>query len=77
MLAYLEDRIFQGLPEADAMAWPRRFSEAIPPGADLSMVGPRFLHDLLAADDGAVQRRCATDDRVKAAVAGVSALFVR
>ena len=77
MLAHLEDRIFEGLPEADAMAWPRRFSEAIPPGADLSMVGPRFLHDLLTADDGAVQRRCATDDRVKAAVAGVSALFVR
>ena len=70
---HLEDRIFfEGLPEADA-AWhgcadsPKRFH----PELILSMVGLRFLHDQLTADDGAVQRRCATDDRVKAAVAGV------
>src|SRR6266516_1778864 len=29
-LARLEDRIFEGLPKADAMEWPRRFAQAIP-----------------------------------------------
>lgn len=77
MLARLEDRIFEGLPIADSLRWPRQFAEAIRPGSDLSMVGPRFLHDLLTAEDGAVQRRAAKHARVKAAVDGVSALFVR
>ena len=77
MLARLEDRIFEGLPEAEAQAWPRRFAEAIRPGADLAMVGPRFLYDLLSDPAGAVQRRAQTTPRVKAAVDGVMALFVR
>ena len=47
MLAQLEDRIFEGLPNADAMRWPMRFSAAINPGADLSLVGWKWLHWLL------------------------------
>jgi hypothetical protein len=47
MLAQLEDRIFEGLPNADAMRWPMRFSAAITPGADLSRVGWKWLHWLL------------------------------
>lgn len=35
-LAYLEDRIFESLPEKEATTWPRRFAEAIPVGADFS-----------------------------------------
>ncbi len=42
-LARLEDRIFEGLPNAQAMTWPERFLSAITPGADLSLVGKRFL----------------------------------
>lgn len=47
MLAHLEDRIFEGLPNAKAKEWPIRFMSAIEPGADLSRVGWQFLHWLL------------------------------
>jgi hypothetical protein len=42
VLARLEDRIFEGMKPADAMKWPTAFLSAIKPGADLSMVWPRF-----------------------------------
>jgi len=47
MLAHIEDCIFEGLPNGDAQAWPERFLSAIEPGADLSLVGWKFLHWLL------------------------------
>jgi len=47
MLAYLEDGIFEALPKAAALTWPERFLQAIPIGADLSLVGDQFLHWLL------------------------------
>ncbi len=47
MLAHLEDCIFEGLPAAEAAAWPERFMGAIRPGADLSLVGWKFLTCLL------------------------------
>jgi hypothetical protein len=37
-LARLEDAIFEGLPVAEAQAWPEAFLEAIHPGADLELV---------------------------------------
>jgi hypothetical protein len=37
-LARLEDAIFEGLPIAEAQAWPEAFLEAIHPGADLELV---------------------------------------
>ena len=55
MLARLEDRIFEGLPNSEAKAWPLRFAEAVQVGADLSMVGPRFLLWLLR-DSGIPER---------------------
>jgi len=42
-LAHLEDRIFEGLPAKDAKKWPLQFANAIPVGADLSMVVPKFM----------------------------------
>ncbi len=42
VLAQLEDRIFEGLPQKDAMGWPERFLTAIKPGSDLEMVWPKF-----------------------------------
>ena len=47
MLAHLEDRIFEGLPNGVAKAWPERFMGTIEPGADLSRVGWQFLHWLI------------------------------
>src|SRR5580693_8962583 len=46
-LARLEDRIFEGLPNEDAKAWPVSFMSAIEPGADLSRVHWQFLHWVL------------------------------
>jgi hypothetical protein len=47
MLAWLEDVIFEGLPNRLAKTWPERFLSSIAPGRDLSPVGWRFLHWLL------------------------------
>jgi hypothetical protein len=47
MLARLEDRIFEGLPNDQAMLWPERFIAAIEPGANLSLVGWKFQWWLL------------------------------
>jgi hypothetical protein len=46
-LAYLEDRIFEGLPNELAEQWPERFMSAIRVGSDLSLVQWKFLHWLL------------------------------
>jgi hypothetical protein len=42
ILARIEDGIFESLPNGEALAWPEQFLSAINPGADLSMVWPRF-----------------------------------
>jgi hypothetical protein len=47
MLARLEDTIFEGLENGKAQEWPEQFLEAIRPGADLSLVGWKFIHWLL------------------------------
>lgn len=70
-LAYLEDRIFEGLPEKDAQQWPERFSKAIAPGADLSMVWSRFAVWLL------LDVKQYANPAGKAAIDGVVALFDR
>lgn len=46
-LAYVEDRLFEGMSHRRAMAWPRDFLSAIEPGADLKRVqGPFLVHVL-------------------------------
>ena len=47
ILAWLEDVIFEGLPNRLAKTWPERFLSAIEPGKDLSRVGWQLLHWLL------------------------------
>ena len=47
MLAWLEDVIFEGLPNQLAKTWPGRFLSSVAPGRDLSPVGWQFLHWLL------------------------------
>src|SRR5690349_7382454 len=46
-LARLEDRIFENLPNEHSQRWPERFISAIAPGADLTLVWPRFALWLL------------------------------
>lgn len=47
IIARLEDRIFENLPNELAMTWPLRFLEAIPVGRDLSKIWPKFAIFLL------------------------------
>ncbi len=76
VLAHLEDRIFEGLPQAEAMLWPTLFAQAIPVGKDLSLVWPKFAHWMLV-DPTAGVIRFVKNDRTKAAIEGVAALFAR
>lgn len=46
-IAYLHEAVFEGLPKAEAVRFPEQFLEAIPVGADLSLVWPRFALTLL------------------------------
>ena len=41
-LAYLEERIFTGLPDEKMAAWPERFLDAIPVGADFEGLADRL-----------------------------------
>ena len=63
-LAYLEDAIFEALPEDASIAWPERFMGAIKPGADLSRVWPEFAIWLMVDEKWGVVNT-ADDDRVK------------
>lgn len=58
-LAWLEDRIFESLPNGQALTWPERFLEAIPVGVDLrsTHVNKRFVLALLADEKRGVIRR--------------------
>ena len=71
-LAGLFDAIFEGLPNGEAMAWPVQFLDAIEPGADLSLVWPRWAHWLLREEVSAV---AAHDPACAKTVADVATLF--
>ena len=47
VLERLQDQIFEGLPVELAGEWPLRFARAIPDGADLSGVWPKFAVAIL------------------------------
>lgn len=49
-IAYLEDRIFENLPNGKSKEWPEKFLKAIPVGADLSLVTSHFMIWLVAAE---------------------------
>ena len=71
VLAVLEDGIFENLDNGASQIWPIRFTSAIAPGADLSMVWPRFalwlLRDFLPP--------IIKSDAVKAAIPVVADLY--
>ena len=73
-IAYLEDAIFESLQNGDTKNFPLRFLEAIPVGADLSMVVPKFLYWLLSDEAWGLKP---TADDVKQAVSAVSECYRR
>lgn len=76
VLARLEDRIFEGLPIEDAKKWPERFLSAISPGADLSMVWPKFAIFILTDPEFGVIK-FAKKDKSKKSIQDVSDLYQR
>jgi hypothetical protein len=76
IIAYLQDRIFEGLEVNEARKFPAEFLEAIRPGADLSNVWYNFAHWLLIDPaDGVI--KYAVKDSERDAIKGVAALFER
>jgi hypothetical protein len=61
ILARLEDGIFENIPNELAKTWPRRFLEAIKPGADLSAVWPKFVVWMMLDDEYGVIQFAKTD----------------
>jgi hypothetical protein len=68
----LEDRIFEGLPNAEAKEWPEQFTSAIRPGADLTMIWPRFALWMLAEE---LSQYVTKRPKAAAAIADVAALY--
>lgn len=71
-LAWLEDELFERLEEDAALGWPERFMSAVPVGADLSMVWPRWALWLCETE---LHRH--TSDRLVLAVVGEVATAYR
>jgi len=66
-----------GVPKAEAMQWPELFLKAIPVGADLSLVWPRFAVWLLSDEHHGVIRFAGGRKDVEAAIQGVATMFER
>ncbi len=78
-LAYLQDWIFENLPNGEAKNFPVDFLESIPVGVDLKPVFHQFLHWLLVApEDGVIQyAQDEEEEQVKEAILSVADLHNR
>jgi hypothetical protein len=76
VIARLEDGIFEGLPADRFKEWPLEFLEAIPVGADLSMVWPAFAVWLMTDEEFGVLR-LAKSERAKASIMAVAGMYSR
>ena len=74
ILARLEDGIFESIPNELAMTWPERFLDAIKPGADLSLVWPKFAVWMLIDSQWGVLQ-FAKIQRAKEAIERVADLY--
>lgn len=74
-LASLQERIFEGLPYEEAKVFPLAFLVAIPVGADLSLVLPRFMVWLLSDPEHGTMHLC--PESGKQAIDTVVALYQR
>jgi hypothetical protein len=77
ILAHLEDRIFEGLPIADAPQWPISFLESIALGADLSLVWPRFAIAILTDPEHGVARLTNAGSAQRKAIDSIADLYSR
>ena len=77
ILARLEDRIFEGLSNGAAKEFPLRFLEAIKPGADLSMVWPKFAVWLLIDEKHGVARHTKKNSTQYVSIHAVADLYKR
>ena len=76
ILARLEDRIFDNLPNELAVSWPVRFLESIQVGSDLSLVWNRFAHWLLVdPKEGVI--RFSKRQKTTEAISEVGNLYLR
>jgi hypothetical protein len=68
-LAYLEDRIFEGLSNGKAMMWPERFLASIPVGVDLraTHINKRFVLALITDEKRGIMRLIRDDESRKEA----------
>ena len=73
-LAYIEDRIFEGLPDGKAQDFAVNFLEAVRVGSDLRLVVPKFMVWLLADKDNGVIS-FAKKKQTKDAIEGVITLY--
>ena len=76
-IAYLQDAIYEGIGKTDkpeALRFTEQIIETIQPGADLSMVWPRFALQLLSASDSPIYESL-QQNSVKDAAYVVASLF--
>jgi len=74
-LAWLEDTLFEHLPEGLAWVWPERFLVAIPVGADLSGVYAAWSATVMLDPERGNTTRCGCFLAVEAVVRRVGALW--
>ncbi len=76
IIAKLEDRLFERLEKEDALKFPLQFIKAVPVGADLSMVWPKFALWLLV-DKKVGVIKFAKKDQTKKSIQNVADLYQR
>src|ERR1700760_699343 len=76
VLARLEDGIFEGMENSKAMYWPEEFLNAIPVGADLSLVWPKFAFWLFVDPiEGVI--RFAKNEKSRNSIIHIASLYER
>jgi hypothetical protein len=75
-LAHLEDSIFESLPDKRAQTWPGEFMGAIPVGADLSTVWPRFAAWMMTDPEWGIEHTTDKED-VKDVCRRVAAAYLQ
>lgn len=76
-VGHLIDRTFEGLPLEEAGDFAVTVVQAVPVGADLSLVSSRLLLDVLTDEDAGVLPRTPPGSPLRAAVEGVAGLYRR
>lgn len=75
-LARIEDTLFERLPNGEAKAWPERFLEAIPVGADLRIAYWRYMDWVFAnPEEGLIA--FVKDDYVKQLLSSVGIIYAQ